>query len=124
MVVNEYVNLYESDYYKNKASLYNFNRNDNGLNKFENDFVIANAIYVESKNCYELRDDGIYIKKSELINRFLSEHLNVIDILNEVYEFEKRTNKGDFISAIELCVMVCESHLNDLNNEMKLKLVN
>ena len=127
MLDNNYLNLYQSDFYKKEVDFFKSNNDTKGLLNFEQRFSLANTIYTESKKCIGFigetpNEQAMMITgNNDTITTILSSDQSIYEILRDAEGIEKTTKPSKKLTALEAAIRVCEKHLENIkqnNNRM------
>lgn len=117
MLGNNYLNLYQTDFYKKEVELFQKNNDIQGLKNFEQRFSLANALYTESKKCIgfigETPENSAMcvIGESEIINEILNQDRSIFEILRDAEGIERTTRPSEKLTFLEASITVCLEHL-------------
>ena len=118
MLDNNYLNMYQTDFYKKEVEFFKANQDTKGLADFEQKFALANALYTESKKCIGFSDRNpetaamSVIDNSDVITAILSSDPSVFEILRDAEGVEKTVRPGKNLTCLAAAIFVCREHLD------------
>ncbi len=120
MLDNNYLNLYQSDFYKKEVDFFKSSNDTKGLANFEQRFSLANALYTESKKCIGFTsrnpEEGgmMVIGNSDIITTILSSDQSIFEILRDAEGVERTVRPSKTSTSLEAAISVCEKHLEEI----------
>lgn len=115
MLGNDYLNLYQSDFYREKVEFFNSNNDTKSLNEFEQRFSLANALYTESKNCIGVNNYiMVVLQNSDIITAILSSDQSIFEILRDAADTERTVRPSETMTYLQAAVTVCKDHLEKI----------
>jgi hypothetical protein len=123
MLDNDYLNLYQSDFYKKEVNFFNSNNDTEGLENFEQSFSLANTLYTESKKCIGFTDtDPKYAAmtvsgNNDIITTILSSDQSIFEILRDAEGIERTVKPSKNMTSLEAAIKVCEKHLEKIKQD-------
>ena len=118
MLDNNYLNMYQTDFYKKEVEFFRANQDTEGLADFEQKFALANALYTESKKCIGFSGSDpknvamSVIDNSDVITAILSSDPSVFEVLRDAEGVEKTVRPGKRLTSLAAAIIVCREHLN------------
>lgn len=125
MLENEYLNLYQSDYYKQQVAVLQDKKDVIGLRDFEQNMAIANLLYTESKKCIAFTSNNpedkttrmVFVRESETIKFILAQEEGILEILEEIRNVEEALHPTERVTQLDATISVCEKHKQNMQEE-------
>lgn len=120
MLDNNYLNLYQSDFYKKEVDFFKSSNDTKGLANFEQRFSLANALYTESKKCIGFTSRNpeeaamMITGNSDIITNILSSDQSIFEILRDAEGIERTVRPSETLTYLEAAISVCEKHLEEI----------
>lgn len=122
MLANNYSNLYQTAFYKQKVEFFKSNNDPQGLENFEAMFSLANTLYTESKNCIGITNVDpkeaamMVIRYSAIIMTILSSDKSIFEILRDAEDIEEIVKPSKKLTYMQAAIRVCKEHLEKIKN--------
>ncbi len=122
MLVNDYVDLYQSPFYEEGQSEFLSRNNFEGLNRYKRMYDLANQLFLECKKCISYADnvvteDNMVIDdNNDIIMEILSNDIDVLGMLKDVQDYETISNPSDSMTSLDAAIIVCSRYLEKIKN--------
>lgn len=121
MLSNNYLSLYQTDFYWEQRENYIKNKDMEGIIDFERRFALSNVVYIESKNCIGLTSQNpettavAGTDHSEIISVLLANNPNINTTLHAINSSEEELHPSSKMTYLQMAIRVCEEHMQTNN---------